>query len=711
MVAMETTLNCACGERVARRSTVRDRAHSQRTSALRAVRVSATRALQRSVKPPRSSQKRIISVCSGSDVRDDKSDVDYSEVAKRRDLVTKHRSNGAFTSFVPASENNKSPFKHILDVLRSLLSLKSLYRTGTVVAMALACLLTAPTAAEAAKSSGRMGGSARSRPSTSSVGTAGGGGGFASRAQQQRQVQAAATAAPAAATSTTVVHHHHSSPGFGGFGGFGFGGFSMGYSPFGFFRPMGYGYGGVAYHNPFLSFLKVFMLMSMCAMILVILKNLIDRSDYDYSESHDRDAPRLAPTNPLWRLLKDGNTKEDSETRKLLKESDLDSSIKLLDAVRDSPTCRTPPVPIPGAPTALDDDTKAAREKYEEAKEIGNYNYSKGRHRKCAKVIRQHQRLGDSYFDDNTELTEMGDGLWSTGSKRGCLPPAVRQKHQAGHSALTYPARVDPRPILAMEQRLVRENKAADWTPTAATRKAQFWESLDPMFYTAVKVKYQWLQDLHAYAGGTPGTAAAVGVPGDEKLDSDDILEKLLARLDNIEAFVKSQPMGGAPAIMPKRNRKGLDGFRVGVGHDPKRWALIGKQSGLCPVARDAPRRATGAIFTRGRDCPLGVKRQPAGSAAAYCHPVEDCTQEVRCTPWSCARCISLPPTMGRQDSRLRWSSMAHRRWWRTRGHATGGVDVSAYGFAVAESDDSEEDGMDVHEELRRCGSKSAKSR
>ncbi|KAK3249824.1 hypothetical protein CYMTET_40763 [Cymbomonas tetramitiformis] len=104
----------------------------------------------------------LLGLLAGSDVRDDKSGVDYSEVAKRRHLVTKHQSNGAFTSFVPASENNKSPFKHILDVLRSLLSLKSLNRTGTVVAMALACLLAAPTAAEAAKSSGRMGGSARS---------------------------------------------------------------------------------------------------------------------------------------------------------------------------------------------------------------------------------------------------------------------------------------------------------------------------------------------------------------------------------------------------------------------------------------------------------------------------------------------------------------------------------------------------------------------
>ncbi|KAK3255379.1 hypothetical protein CYMTET_35434 [Cymbomonas tetramitiformis] len=49
---------------------------------------------------------------------------------------------------------------------------------------------------------------------------------------------------------------------------------------------------------------------------------------------------------------------------------------------------------------------------------------------------------------------------------KGCVPPADRQNLQAEHSSLTYPAKADPRPILAKEQRLVRGNKAADWTPT-----------------------------------------------------------------------------------------------------------------------------------------------------------------------------------------------------------------------------------------------------
>ncbi|KAK3234075.1 hypothetical protein CYMTET_55666 [Cymbomonas tetramitiformis] len=115
-----------------------------------------------------------------------------------------------------------------------------------------------------------------------------------------------------------------------------------------------------------------------------------------------------------------------------------------------------------------------------------------------------------------------------------------------------------------MEQRLVRENRAENWTPTAATRKAQLWESLDPVFYAAVKVKFPRLQDLshvslaelsdlfssiyvswQQYSGGTAGTAAAAGVPGGDVSDTHDIFARLLVRLDKIEAFIKTQRLGG----------------------------------------------------------------------------------------------------------------------------------------------------------------------
>ncbi|KAK3236910.1 hypothetical protein CYMTET_52979 [Cymbomonas tetramitiformis] len=115
---------------------------------------------------------------------------------------------------------------------------------------------------------------------------------------------------------------------------------------------------------------------------------------------------------------------------------------------------------------------------------------------------------------------------------------------------------------------------------------------------------------------------------GDDRTDRDGILEKLLSRLGKIEAVIKTQRMGGAPAVLPKMNRKGLDGFRVGVSHDPRVGFDPGEKKALpkcprCPTAGDGHRYHAWA------DCTLGGKRHPAGSTTAYCQPVEDCTTEV----------------------------------------------------------------------------------
>ncbi|KAK3236909.1 hypothetical protein CYMTET_52978 [Cymbomonas tetramitiformis] len=177
-----------------------------------------------------------------------------------------------------------------------------------------------------------------------------------------------------------------------------------------------------------------------------------------------------------------------------------------------------------------------------------------------------------------------------------------------------------------MEQRLVREKRAEDWTPTAATRKAQLWESLDPVFYSAVKVRYPRLQDLahvslaelsdlvssiyvswEQYAGGTPGTAAAVGVLGDEKPDRDDILGRLLAKLEKIRRI--------------SSRRKGLEMFQAAA------------DGGATAFAAAAEQHVAPAVVSAGA--------------------------------------------------------------------ASGGVDISAYGFATLALGASGDDEMDVHEELR----------
>eukprot|EP00854_Cymbomonas_tetramitiformis_P013309 gene13309-biopygen13697 len=71
---------------------------------------------------------------------------------------------------------------------------------------------------------------------------------------------------------------------------------------------------------------------------------------------------------------------------------------------------------------------------------------------------------------------------------KGCVPVALRESHQEEHAALCYPANVDSQPVLAKEQRLVRDNKASDWTPAETTRKPSLYNRLDPAFYVAAKV-------------------------------------------------------------------------------------------------------------------------------------------------------------------------------------------------------------------------------
>ncbi|KAK3242749.1 hypothetical protein CYMTET_47567 [Cymbomonas tetramitiformis] len=414
-------------------------------------------------------------------------------------------------------------------------------------------------------------------------------------------------------------------------------------------------------------------------------------------------------------------TRTKSARRNRSKESDLDACIRLTEAVRDSPTCRTPPVPAPAAPSTNDNAaTVAARDKFEEEKDIVRGIYAKGRYRKWAKAIRQHT-LGDKFFGDSADVSGLAKvvvalkadlvtaGLDTdifdldnpnlgmqrfvnelivttrspTLSSPTPVPTAVQQKLQAEHSALTYPARVDPRPILAKEQRLVRENRAVDLTPTSATRKAQLWESLDPTFYAAVKA-----------TRARPGTTSWGSCSRSDR--------------DKIEAYIKTQRLGGAPVVLPKRTRKGLDGFRGGVGHDPRVGFDPGAKKALprfprCPTAGDGHRYHAWA------DCPLGGKRQPAGSTAAYYQRVEECTSEVLHTM---ALCRLVNQSAADNNGIMEAFTAAVEQHGAPAvvesGTASGGVDVSAYKFAVGESNDSEDEEMDVPR--RSCGRFAASS-
>ncbi|KAK3256665.1 hypothetical protein CYMTET_34210 [Cymbomonas tetramitiformis] len=99
----------------------------------------------------------------------------------------------------------------------------------------------------------------------------------------------------------------------------------------------------------------------------------------------------------------------------------------------------------------------------------------------------------------------------------------------------------------------------------------------------------------------------------------------------------------------------------------------------------------------------LGGKRHPAGSTAAYCQPVEDCTTKVLHTLALC-RVYQAAADSGK-DAFAAAVEQHDAPAVVKAGAASGGVDVSTYGFAVMEYDDSENDELDVHEELRQLRS------
>ncbi|KAK3237084.1 hypothetical protein CYMTET_52810 [Cymbomonas tetramitiformis] len=98
--------------------------------------------------------------------------------------------------------------------------------------------------------------------------------------------------------------------------------------------------------------------------------------------------------------------------RRLLLDSDIDASIRLLPAVRDSSTPSTPPIPVPGAPHADDSvGVLQARQLFEENVAKVAAIYAKGRHRQWAKAVRELSLGGtDQYFEaakDSEKLSKI----------------------------------------------------------------------------------------------------------------------------------------------------------------------------------------------------------------------------------------------------------------------------------------------------------------
>ncbi|KAK3250677.1 hypothetical protein CYMTET_39952 [Cymbomonas tetramitiformis] len=142
---------------------------------------------------------------------------------------------------------------------------------------------------------------------------------------------------------------------------------------------------------------------------------------------------------------------------------------------------------------------------------------------------------------------------------KGCVPAGLRVSHQEEYAGLRNPARVDPRPVLAKEHRLVRENRAVDWQPTEATRRQQLFDRIDPDFYRAVRDRYPLPADLlavsfkmlaqlvttvyiswaEAQQGEVVGTPAAAAIPTGDDSEAKQLLKIVVDKLRVLEHYGK----------------------------------------------------------------------------------------------------------------------------------------------------------------------------
>ncbi|KAK3274772.1 hypothetical protein CYMTET_17057 [Cymbomonas tetramitiformis] len=143
----------------------------------------------------------------------------------------------------------------------------------------------------------------------------------------------------------------------------------------------------------------------------------------------------------------------------------------------------------------------------------------------------------------------MGGERWMSDLVKGCVPTSVRQSsHQEEQrSALRYDrTRVNPLPLLALEHRLVRENRATDLKLSGeASRRQQLFDRLDDSgFYnkgtldwhplpeelaskislkTLVQLVGKWYarwQRTHMGQGGAAGLTSAVTAATGDELDT-----------------------------------------------------------------------------------------------------------------------------------------------------------------------------------------------
>ncbi|KAK3234341.1 hypothetical protein CYMTET_55405 [Cymbomonas tetramitiformis] len=256
-------------------------------------------------------------------------------------------------------------------------------------------------------------------------------------------------------------------------------------------------------------------------------------------------------------------------------------------------------------------------------------------------------------------------------------------------------------PILAREQRLVRDNRAPDWRPTDETRKLSLYNRLDPIFYAAVKVRYPLAGDLsgvtlrslqalvvaifQAWAQSDDGAAArekqVLGTDGKPSaLVTSSEYTVLLEEIAALKALVRGGRAGGGRQTQPQHpGKQHPRGFRVGAGNPP----AVGfdrdsmKAKPLCHRCRKAGK---GEVYHPYRDCPLGGRQHSPATAAAFCIPIE---QEDAEGLHALALVQVFQDAADIGPEAFSHAALAYGPPAVLSTDGVGGIDVAAYGFSV----------------------------
>ncbi|KAK3240928.1 hypothetical protein CYMTET_49263 [Cymbomonas tetramitiformis] len=298
---------------------------------------------------------------------------------------------------------------------------------------------------------------------------------------------------------------------------------------------------------------------------------------------------------------------------------------------------------------------------------------------------------------------------------KGSVPVALRESQQEEHAALRYPANVDPQPILAKEQRLVRDNRTSDWTPTEATRKLSLYTRLDPVFYAAVKVRYPMAADLSHVSlaslrslvveiyqswAQTDGGKAASGAGGISAHLSSSEYDSLLQKITELKELVQRQHGETAPVVRQQRERVQQKqqqqksphprGFRVGT-HKAPPVGFDRDEQRAKPFCGKCKKAGKGEHYHFYRDCPLGGRQHPPNSAAAFCIPINE---EDADGVHALAMCAVFQHAADDGAEAFARAAAAYGPPAVLSAGAVGGIDVSAYGFTVEQQPTSEGDSI-----------------